>query len=512
MAQALYPSLYQLNTRIWLRELAGPAGRAVTLDTVPETELERLEALGFDWIWLLGVWQTGPVGRQVSRTQPQWRKEFEASLTDLTDDDITGSPFAIRSYTVHSDFGSREALVRLRRRLREHGFRLVLDFVPNHTAPDHPWVFEHPEYYIRGRDEDLAREPHNYCRVDTRYGAQVLAHGRDPFFPGWPDTLQLNYRHAGFREAMIGELLKVADLGDGVRCDMAMLLLPDVFNRTWGNTSKPGDGSAAVDASFWPEAIGRIRQKHPDFLFLAEVYWDLEWTLQQQGFDYTYDKRLYDRLHDRDAEGVRGHLHAAAEFQKKSARFLENHDEPRAASAFPPQVHRAAAVATYLVPGLRFFHQGQLDGWRVKLSMHLGRRPAEAADPALQDFYHRLLNVLRRPELRDGRWQLLECRPAWDDNRTSNRFIAFTWEPAAGGAVQREAQDRRRLLVTINYSPSQGQCYVPLVCSDLRSRKLLLRDLMSPAHYERNGDELAGRGLYLDLPEWGYHVFEISPV
>ncbi len=508
MGQVLYPSLYQINTRIWLRELPGPQERPLLLDGVPEAELERLEGQGFDWVWLLGVWQTGPASREVSRTQPQWRRDFEAILPDLTDADITGSPFAVQAYTVHSDFGGDEALRRLRLRLREHGVRLILDFVPNHTALDHPWVFEHPEYYIRGQEADLAREPHNYLRVETRYGPQILAHGRDPYFPGWPDTLQLNYRHAGLREAMIGELAQAAELCDGVRCDMAMLLLPDVFTRTWGNASQPADGSPPVDTPFWPEATARLRQRHPDFLFLAEVYWDLEWTLQQQGFDYTYDKRHYDRLHDRDTEGVRGHLRAAPDFQRKSARFLENHDEPRAASAFPPHVHKAAAIATYLVPGLRFFHQGQFQGWRTRLPMHLGRRPPEPTDPVIHEFYERLLEVLERAEVRNGRWQLLDCRPAWEDNRSWNRFLAFTWEgdrPGGAGA----GLEAPRLLVAVNYGPTQGQCYVTLPFADLRGQKWLLRDLLGPARYERDGDELAGRGLYLDVPEWAYHVFEI---
>ena len=168
------------------------------------------------------------------------------------------------------------------------GLRLMLDFVPNHTAPDHPWVEEHPEYYVRGTEEDLARAPQNYTRVKRKGGDLVLAHGRDPYFPGWSDTLQLNYANAATQKAMAGELLRIAGQCDGVRCDMAMLVLPDVFERTWGARPQP----------FWPNTIKQVRAASPDFVFMAEVYWDMEWTLQQQGFDYAYDKRLYDRLRE----------------------------------------------------------------------------------------------------------------------------------------------------------------------------------------------------------------------
>src|SRR5262249_49661686 len=231
---------------------------------------------------------------------------------------------------------------------------------------------------------------------------KVLAYGRDPYFDGWPDTLQLNYAHGGFREAQIGQLGAVADRCDGVRCDMAMLLQPQVFQRTWGERATPSDGSPRQNAPFWPGAIGAIRRRYPEFLFVAEVYWDMEWELQQAGFDYTYDKRLYDRLGAQAAVPVREHLQADASFQDHSLRFLENHDEPRAASAFPPAVHRAAGVITLLAPGLRFVYEGQLEGRKVQVSMHLDRRPVEPVDRELATFYDALLRCLRRPEARDG--------------------------------------------------------------------------------------------------------------
>src|SRR5262249_37073302 len=152
--------------------------------------------------------------------------------------------------------------------------------------------------------------------------------------------------------------------------------------------------------------------------FMAEVYWDLEWTLQQQGFDYTYDKRLYDRLRDRHARPVREHFRAGLDYQDKMARFLENHDEPRAAATFPPGVHEAAPVITFLPPGMRFSPQGQLTGRMKRISPHLGRAPDEPINQELAKFYDRLLRVLQQPTVRQGEWRLLECAPAWEGNWT----------------------------------------------------------------------------------------------
>jgi hypothetical protein len=486
----VYPALYQINTRVWLTELSRERGRPATLDDIPDVELDRLRDLGFDWIWLLSVWQTGLAAREISRTNPEWRREFQHTLPNLRDEDVAGSGFAITSYTVHAEMGGDAALARLRERLRSRGLKLLLDFVPNHMALDHPWIEEHPDRFIHGTDRDLVSSPQNYCRVATHDGSLVLAHGRDPYFAGWPDTLQLDYANPSTQDAMIGELQKIATQCDGVRCDMAMLVLPDVFERTWGRRAP----------LFWPRAIACVRQRLPDFCFMAEVYWDLEWTMQQQGFDYAYDKRLYDRLREQQERPVREHLRPGLDYQNRLARFLENHDEPRAAATFPPAVHEAAAVITFLSPGLRFFHEGQFEGRRKRISPHLVRAPQEPVDPAIRAFYERLLAVLRRDVVRNGAWQLLDCAAAWEGNGSWDAFIAWIWQSASGS----------RLLITVNYSAQQSQCYVRLPFPDLAGREWRLTDLLGTSCYDRHGNDLLARGLYVDVGPWTCHAFEMT--
>ena len=489
MTTPRYPSLYQINTRVWLTSVSQSLGRPATLDDIPDADLDRLAARGFDWIWLLSVWRTGPAAQKISRANPEWRHEFLETLPDLREDDIAGSGFAITGYTVHPALGGDAALARIRQRLSDRGLRLMLDFVPNHTAPDHPWVEAHPEYFITGTDSDLARAPQNFTRLASRQGERVLALGRDPYFAGWPDTLQLDYSSPATQEAMRSELLRIAGQCDGVRCDMAMLVLPDVFERTWGRRAP----------LFWPETTARVRERVPGFVFMAEVYWDREWTMQHQGFDYAYDKRLYDRLREGHARPAREHLLAGLDYQDKLARFMENHDEPRAAATFERRKHEAAAIITYLSPGLRFFHQGQFEGCRKRSSPHLVRAPHEPLDAAVQQFYERLLGVLRDATVRDGAWRLLECVPAWEGNWTWDGCLVWSWQ---GG-------DGRRLLVTVNYAPNQSQCYVRLPGDDRTTATVRLTDRMGEAVYDRSRNEMVSKGLFLDLPPWGYHVFDL---
>jgi glycosidase len=485
-----YPSLYQINTRVWLTEISQNLGRHATLDDITDIELDQLAEMGFDWIWFLSVWSTGEYARKVSRENPEWRSDFEKTLPDLKDKDIAGSGFAITGYRVHPDLGGDEALKRLRERLRKRGLKLMLDFVPNHMAPDHPWVEEHPDYFVPGTESDLEKYPQNYTRVKRRQGDLILAYGRDPFFSGWPDTVQLDYSNPAASDAMLNELLRISGQCDGVRCDMAMLILPGVFERTWGRRAQP----------FWTVATKAVHEKVPGFCFMAEVYWDMEWTMQQQGFDYAYDKRLYDRLCEGHARSVREHFYAGSDYQNKLARFLENHDEPRAASTFDLKIHEAAAVITFLSPGLRFFHQGQFEGRKKRISPHLVRAPREPAVEDIKNFYRCFLQVLRSPVFRNGWWELLKCLPAWDGNGTWDSFLAFTWEDIKGN----------RAMVSVNYSPHNSQCYIHLPFTDLAGRSVRLRDMTSSVVYDRDGCELLSKGLYLDMQAWGYHVFEVG--
>ncbi len=261
-----------------------------------------------------------------------------------------------------------EGLAAARAELERRGVKLLLDFVPNHVAPDHPWTQEHPEYFVAGDD------------------GEPFAHGRDPYFAPWADTLQLNAFSMPLRRAAADTLLSIAAQCDGVRCDMAMLLLNRVFAQTWGERvgwAPPGE--------YWTDVIGAVRAEHPGFVFMAEAYWDLEYELQRLGFDFCYDKRLYDHLVARDVGALRGHVGGDPAYLQRLTRFIENHDEPRAAATFGPEQERAAAVVVATLPGAVLWYEGQFDGRRVRPPVFLARRPQEPVDAALRAFYECLV-------------------------------------------------------------------------------------------------------------------------
>jgi hypothetical protein len=482
------PVIYEINTWVWLNELNCKHGSAVTLASVPDEEWDAIAALGIDAVWLMGVWERSPAGIRIAMTNEGLAASFRQALPDFTEGDNVGSPYCVRRYEVDPRLGGAPGLAAARERLARRGIGLILDYVPNHVAPDHPWVADHPEYFIQGSAVDLASEPNSF--VATK--GKVFACGRDPYFPAWPDVLQLNAFDPGLRQAAADTLLDIAVRCDGVRCDMAMLLMNAVFERTWGHRagSKP-------EADYWTAVIPAVKARHPGFKFIAEAYWDMEWELQQQGFDFCYDKRLYDRLEKEGAESVRLHLLADMAYQEKLLRFIENHDEPRAAAVFADDRLRAAAVAALTLPGAKLLHEGQLEGRRVRLPVFLGRRPLESPDEGLRVFYLRLLEAVGEQVFNTGEWRLCECR-GWPDNPSFKNLLAWCWQ----------LQDDRRLVV-VNFSASPSQGLVRLFGDDMQDKTVLFEDVFSADIYRRNGNEISENGLFVGLTSWGCHLFRV---
>lgn len=428
--------IYEVHTRQWLHELG-----ARDLTQVGDATLDELARLGVTYLWLMGIWPTGPRARAEARVLAS---AYDAALPGWTDDDLVGSPYAIAGYEV-----AFAGLAALRTRLAARGIRVLLDFVPNHVGIDHPWT----------------------ATPLVMHEGTAIVHGKDPYFSGWTDTAQLEYRRAATRAAMRDVLAQIATVCDGVRCDMAMLVLPDVFAQTWAHV--PCDEPAA---DFWREAIRETKRAHPSFVFIAEAYWGREAELVALGFDFAYDKALYDALaHDRPEDAA---AHAVRAWQ---VHFLENHDEPRAA-ALPRDLHRAVALVMLALPGLPLLHHGQLDGARRFARIQLRRRAAEPADTEIRAMYEQL-----RAALPSGPRRVLAPQPAWEGNPTHRGFVIVQCTDA---------------LVVVNLAAHRAQCRVQV---DAPGR-WRLTDRLGDERWERDLDA----PLFLDLPARGAQVFAFA--
>ena len=465
------PHILEINTRSWLKRQETQTGRKFTLDDIPDSSLQKMKEDGFDAVWFMGVWTSSPTAQKIARANADIQNQIRAIKPDFKTEDITASPYAVYDYEVDPSLGGNDAIRRLHERLNALGINLLLDFVGNHTAIDCPAVTEHPELYINTGTQ----EPHTHKDwFFTNANGVHIAHGRDPYFAPWTDTAQLNYFNPDTRAFMLKNLQKVAALCDGVRCDMAMLSLNKVQRDTWWEFI----GGDMPKQEFWKQALTAVRAEHPEFIFIAEVYWGLEWDIQELGFDYTYDKTLYDRLRFSSAQDIRGHLGAEHLFQMRSIRFIANHDEEDSLKAFGREKSLAAGAIIATLPGSRLFHLYQLLG-------RTGRVPIQyinddfRTDGAVEAYYRKLLHITSDPAFHGGQWMLCKVDPSGDES--SKNILSWSWKQLKTGK-----------LIVINYSgaPAKGRVFVKNAATDL-SEELSGGQIAVTDDMRRHGFEVA---------------------
>jgi glycosidase len=482
------PVIYEINTLVWLRELSVKYRKRITLSNVPGKEYDALSSLRIDAIWLMGVWKRSPAGLEIAKNHEGIMNDLREALPDLEESDIAGSPYCIKDYQVEKEIGGEKGLATARKQLAERHMKLILDFVPNHVAPDHPWTTKFPEYFISINESELINQPDGYYAIS----GHIYAKARDPFYPPWPDVLQLNLFNEKLRTAMIQTLESVASRCDGIRCDMAMLVMNEIFQKTWAEKAGP-----VPEKDFWDLVIPAVKSKHPNFIFIAEAYWETEPALISQGFDLCYDKRFYDYLKE-GAGKARHHLADMLHYQENLLRFLENHDEPRAAGLFEEQRNMALALASMTLPGAKLIHDGQMEGRTVKVPVFLTRRRNEQDNQTLMKFYALLLKILHYDAVKKGSWSPCPLS-GWHDNQSCQNMMAWEW-----------VCDHENLMIVINLSDQPSQARVKSSYPYIPGRTYQLFDVISGELYRRDGEELTEPGLYVVLKGWGAHTLSIE--
>ncbi|MFX1312188.1 MAG: alpha-amylase family glycosyl hydrolase [Promethearchaeota archaeon] len=482
------PKIYEINTWPWLHSLSEKYNSFIGLKNIPEEIINEELAL-FDAVWLMGIWERSPASKRIALEHPDLQTEYHKALSDFRDDDIVGSPYSVYYYHVDKNIGGIEGLKWIRDQLAEREIRLLLDYVPNHVSIDSIWTLEQ-DLFIKGTIEDLISHPYEYFSISE----QVYAHGKDPNFPAWTDTIQINAFSKEARQKSLNTLLQIAELCDGIRCDMAMLMTNDVFKKTWGEKA-----GSVPEKEFWEGIIPIIKERFPNFLFIAEVYWDMEWKLQKQGFDFCYDKRLYERLINKNAQAIISHIRAEWDYQSKLVRFIENHDEQRAVSVFGEQKSRAAAIIALTLPGAKLIHEGQMHGYKLKLPVQLRRRESEEINKSLFDFYRNLLKIVPSKGFEKENWDLCEVNPIEISDSSYNNIISYFF-----------GTNSQYKTIVVNYSPNLAKAHIKINQLDYGSSNWKFIDLLTQKEYVYKGDDLNKYGLYVDLSAWNGHVFEIK--
>ena len=485
-------NIYEINTRVWLKKFNTPETKA-TLKDVPYEYWKNLADNGFDYVWLMGIWQTNKSVIKKYCFEEGLVNSYSKALNDWKDEDVIGSPYSISKYLVNPEIATEQELLEVKKVLNNLDIKLILDFVPNHFSVHSTLIVTDPYLFIEVDEKSYNENNHLYFKSELADG-KIFAHGRDPFFPAWQDTIQVNYFNDKARRFMINTLKYLTSLCDGVRCDMAMLNLNNVFNNTWGAVLN-NQGYEKPEKEFWEIAIEEVKQQRADFIFLGEAYWDLGWQLQNLGFDYTYDKTLLDRLRSGYVEDIRGHLLADDDYQEKLIRFLENHDEERAVKSLGIEKSKAAAVIFSTIKGMHLFYDGQLEGKKTKLPVQLGRDREEKPNECISKFYSILLSITKTDIFKKGEWELLTTEPSWEGNFTYHNILIW----------RLTYLDRKRLVV-VNYSDVVSQCRIKLSLTGY-PEKFKLKDILNEKKYYRKTESIIKDGLFIELGPYKSHIF-----
>lgn len=487
------PKIYEINTRVFLRKFDSTNKKARLLD-VPFSYWKYLADLGINYIWLMGIWKTCPATIEKYCFEDNLVKNYSKALKDFKHEDVIGSPYSIDKYELNESICSKDELKIFREKLKSIGLGLILDFVPNHYSSESELIYTHPEIFLQVDEATFKNDNHTYFQPNI-LEKKFFAHGRDPFFPAWQDTIQVNVCNREARKFQKNELKKISEMCDGVRCDMAMLALNNVFKNTWGSALQ--EKCKQESTEFWNEIISFIKSQNNKFLFIAEAYWDLEWQLQQIGFDFTYDKSLTDRLKFASAKDVLDHLKAEYDYQIKSLRFIENHDEERAIIEFGKEKSKAAAVIISTILGGKLYFDGQFEGKKIKLPVQLGREPEEKIQESIKYFYNKLLSITNHDIFYLGQWKLLEPISSWMNNYTFKNILAWEW-----------SYNNERRIVAVNYSPSIATCRLKIDVAGYPD-EFLIKDLLNQVEYLRSSEEIHTLGLYIELKPFQSHIFSL---
>jgi hypothetical protein len=484
-----HPRIYEINTWPWLTRLTEIFGHEIKLNNIP-IELIDQEFSNFDAIWTMGVWERSPRSRDIALQDEGLQKEFKKALRYFNTNDVVGSPYAIYYYHVDSHLGGLEGFSKFRTDLQKRGILIILDYVPNHVAIDHLWTLEKSDVFVKGTTNDLITKPFDFFSV----GKAVYAHGKDPNFPPWTDTVQINAFSKEAREKAIKTVLSIAEHCDGVRCDMAMLMTNEIFSRTWGDRV-----GSAPEKEFWEEIIPAVKRKFPNFKFIAEVYWDMEYSLQQQGFDFCYDKRLYERLVNDDAQKVKDHLKGDWAYEKKLLRFIENHDEPRAVTVFGEEASKAAATIVLSLPGARLIYDNQMHGYEIMVPIQLGRGPIEEDKTDITIFYDNLLKAIPGREFNESSWDFCEVSPIEPGDSSYNNIISYIWK-----------NNSDILMIVVNYSLIRSKAHIKINSFNYEPGDWIFEDLLAHKKYVYQSKNLNEYGLFVELSPWQSHIFKIE--
>ncbi len=541
---------------VWLQQLSQVYGRPIiSLDQIPDAELDRLSGGGFTGLWLIGIWERSPASQRIKQL--------------CGNPEAIASAYSLYDYEIAADLGGWPALHNLKERAARRGIRLASDMVPNHTGIYSRWVMQHPDWFVQTdyppfptyqfNGEDLSSSGDCFIQIEDGYWTKTDAavvfrliergtgriryiyHGNDGTSIPWNDTAQLNYLIPEVREAVIQTILHVARSFPIIRFDAAMTLAKKHFQRLWfpvrglggGIPSRAGHGmsreefDAVFPTEFWREVVDRVAAEVPGTLLLAEAFWLMEgYFVRTLGMHRVYNSAFMNMLKQEENAKYRQTIKNVLEFNpevlKRFVNFMNNPDEKTAVEQFGREgKYFGACVLLATMPGLPMFGHGQIEGFHEKYGMEYKRSYWNEEPDAHLIWLHeqRIFPLLRRRWLFSGSENFVLYDFYAGDSVDEN---VFAYSNRVGG-------QRGLVLYHNSYATTagwiresaafavQGDGETPRLRRTTLAQALDLadddrvyyafRDHSLGLVFLRNSRELAAQGLYAELGEYEFHVF-----
>lgn len=409
-------SLLEITTRPFLYIISQKYSRQITkINQIPESEFDEWKNKGFDWIWMMGIWQIGEYGLNHDRTNPNRIKKYNQICPDWKPEDVIGSPYSIVSYTINPELGTEDDILWLRKELNQRGMKLMLDFVPNHTAFDSYEITKENkiDFYVHFPDNvDIKEANLTEEQFERIYGPHKIAFAGCLDWKPWTDVAQLNYMNEEMRKSRIEILMKIASQCDGIRCDVADAILNDAFWKKW-HFELEKSGYSQLTTEFWADSISAVKSKYKNCIFLAESNYDSNGELKKCGFDYVYDRLVFTQFEKEEKFDFKVIENVVNDPEiHRYSHMIENHDECRSLKtcSYDPIKEHCAAIIALTIPGLHFFNQDQWCGYRYEIGVHLRRAIKEEPNNEFITFYNKLFNILKMDILRSGNYSVIKLK------------------------------------------------------------------------------------------------------
>ncbi len=447
---------------VWLDQLTKQYGYPITrLDQIPDPELDRLRDEGFTGLWLIGLWERSKASKRIKQI--------------CGNPEAAASAYSLYDYNIAQNIGGWDALANLRQRCWQRGIRLASDMVPNHTGMDGNWVMNRPDLFIQRRDcpfphysfngENLSQDPRtsifledhyyskNDCavvfkRVDNQTGdVRYIYHGNDGTGLPWNDTAQIDFLNPEAREAVMQEILHVAQNFPIIRFDAAMVLAKKSIRRLW--YPEPGHGgdiatrsetglstkqfNDAIPNEFWREVVDRVAKECPDTLLLAEAFWMMEgYFVRTLGMHRVYNSAFMNMLkkeqNQKYRETVKNTITFDPQVLKRYVNFMNNPDEETAIAQFGDgDKYFGCCTLMITMPGLPMFGHGQIEGFTEKYGMEYTKayKDEKPNQYLIDRHWHDIFPLMKKRWLFSGVDNFL-FYDLWEDGHVNENVFAYS--------------------------------------------------------------------------------------